>query len=113
LGFELEDLGPAGYVLQAVPGYVETGDEAEALDTALAVIGSLGTTEIGDLFDQWAKDLSCRNAIRKGETASLADFRELVESLKKCKDPLRCPHGRPTIIRIEEKEIFAYFKRQV
>lgn len=113
LGFELENLGPAGYALVSVPAYVEAGEEQAAFETALRAIEASDSTEVGDLFDQWAKDLSCRHAIRKGETASLADFRELVEKLKLCRNPLRCPHGRPTVIRIDEKEVFAYFKRQV
>lgn len=113
LGFALENLGPAGYALVSVPAYVESGEEQAAFETALRAIEASDTTEIGDLFDQWAKDLSCRHAIRKGETASLTDFRELIEQLKSCRNPLRCPHGRPTVIRIDEKEVFAYFKRQV
>ena len=113
LGFEVNDLGPAGFSLQAVPGYVEAGEETSALETALAAIEASGEAETGDLFDQLAKDLSCRHAIRKGETASLTDFRELVDRLKTCRMPLRCPHGRPTVVRIDEKEVFAYFKRQV
>lgn len=113
LGFEVGDLGPAGFSLQAVPGYVETGEETSALETALAAIEASGEAETSDLFDQLAKDLSCRHAIRKGETASLTDFRELIDRLKMCRMPLRCPHGRPTVVRIDEKEVFAYFKRQV
>lgn len=113
LGFEIENLGPAGYALQSVPGYVETGEERAALETALAAIEASDLTEVSDLFDQLAKDLSCRHAIRKGETASLTDFRELVDRLKDCRMPWRCPHGRPTIVKIDEKEVFAYFKRQV
>jgi DNA mismatch repair protein MutL len=113
LGFEIEDLGQAGYALQSVPGYIEAGEETAAFETALSVIEGSDTAEAGDLFDQLAKDLSCRHAIRKGETASLTDFRELMEKLKLCRNPLRCPHGRPTVVRIDEKEVFAYFKRQV
>lgn len=113
LGFEVGDLGPAGFSLQAVPGYVQTGEETSALETALAAIEASGEAETSDLFDQLAKDLSCRHAIRKGETASLTDFRELIDRLKMCRMPLRCPHGRPTVVRIDEKEVFAYFKRQV
>ncbi|MBV6493133.1 MAG: DNA mismatch repair protein MutL [Turneriella sp.] len=113
LGFKLNDLGPAGLALESIPSYVELGEELAALDTAIKIVEGLGGINTSDLFDQLAKDLSCRHAIRKGESASLTDFRELYAKLQKCKMPLRCPHGRPTIVRIDEKEIFAYFKRQV
>jgi len=111
VGFAVEDFGPAGLALTNVPFYVEAGEEAAAFSAAVAAAqGAASTGEA--LFDQIAKDLSCRHAIRKGESASLTDFRELLVRLRRCQYPLRCPHGRPTIIRIDEKEVFAYFKRQ-
>ena len=57
--------------------------------------------------------MSCKFAIKKGESASLRDFEDLLVELRKCHNPMRCPHGRPTIVRIDEREIFAYFKRTV
>ncbi len=112
LGFLLEDLGPAGHALRAVPGYILPGEELAALEAALRLLENSHLTEASDLFDQLAKDLSCRHAIRKGESASMPDFRDLVERLRKCKNPMRCPHGRPTLVKIDEREIFAFFKRQ-
>lgn len=113
MGFVIEDLGPAGYALCAVPGYIEPGEEQAALETALRLIERSALAETSTLFDQMAKDLSCRHAIRKGESASMGDFRELVEQLRGCKNPMRCPHGRPTVVKIDQGEIFAFFKRQV
>jgi DNA mismatch repair protein MutL len=113
MGFAIEDMGPAGLVLTAVPSYLAPGEEADALQKAVAIIERDDEADTSVLFDQLAKDLSCRHAIRKGETASLTDFAELIEQLRLCKAPLRCPHGRPTIVRIDEREIFSYFKRQV
>lgn len=113
MGFVLEDLGPAGLALSSVPSYLSPGEEADALQKAVALLETDEEADAEVLFDQLAKDLSCRHAIRKGETASLTDFDELIAQLRECESPLRCPHGRPTIVRIDEREIFSYFKRQV
>lgn len=113
LGFECEDLGPAGYVLKAVPDFVETGEEITAFRKALDICAGSGERTPAELFDQLAKDLSCKFAIKKGENASLRDFEDLLVELRRCQNPMRCPHGRPTIVRIDEREIFAYFKRTV
>jgi len=113
LGFSIDNLGPAGLALRAVPFYIQPGDEEAALVAIVRQISKSDETDSAALFDQMAKDLSCRHAIRKGETASLADFRELVDELKKCDNPLRCPHGRPTIVKLDEREVFALFKRSV
>lgn len=112
MGFALEDMGPAGFALRAVPGYIDPGEEHAALETALRLIENSDLSDATDLFDQMAKDLSCRHAIRKGESASLPDFRELVGRLRSCRNPMRCPHGRPTLVKIDEREVFAFFKRQ-
>lgn len=113
LGFEAEDLGPVGYVLKAVPDFVESGEEITAFRKALDICAEPGERSAAELFDQLAKDLSCKFAIKKGESASLRDFEDLLVELRKCHNPMRCPHGRPTIVRIDEREIFAYFKRTV
>ncbi|MFZ5628061.1 MAG: DNA mismatch repair endonuclease MutL [Spirochaetota bacterium] len=112
MGFVLEDMGPAGYALRGVPGYIDPGEEQAALETALRIIEQSDLSDAGELFDQLAKDLSCRHAIRKGESASLPDFRELTDRLRRCRNPMRCPHGRPTLVKIDEREVFAFFKRQ-
>ena len=113
LGFEAEDLGPAGYALKAVPDFVDSGEEVTAFRKALDICAEPGERSAAELFDQLAKDLSCKFAIKKGESASLRDFEDLLNELRKCRNPMRCPHGRPTIVRIDEREIFAYFKRTV
>jgi DNA mismatch repair protein MutL len=115
LGFELEDLGPAGLALLSVPVYISAGEEENAFATAIKIVEAAVSAGAKPdvLFDQLAKDLSCRHAIRKGEVASLQDFRELVAQLSECENPMRCPHGRPTIVKLDAEEIFAFFKRSV
>ncbi len=112
LGFELEDLGPAGLSLRSVPIYVEPGEESRAFQTALTLIEKTEWVSDAALFDQWAKDLSCCHAIRKGENTSLQNFSELLGRLRRCAEPMRCPHGRPTLVKLNRDEVFALFKRQ-
>lgn len=111
MGFLLDELGSAGFLLRAVPAYVHPGEEQAALTKALHVLENSDLSEPADLFDQLAKDLSCRHAIKKGETASIPDFRELMDKLRGCRNPMRCPHGRPTLVKIDEREVLAFFKR--
>jgi DNA mismatch repair protein MutL len=35
----------------------------------------------------------------------------LVERLQRCANPMHCPHGRPTIVRLEPDRIAKLFKR--
>jgi DNA mismatch repair protein MutL len=35
----------------------------------------------------------------------------LVERLQLCENPMHCPHGRPTIVRLEPDAVARLFKR--
>jgi len=35
----------------------------------------------------------------------------LLVRLQRCENPMHCPHGRPTIVRIEPETIARMFKR--
>jgi DNA mismatch repair protein MutL len=113
LGFEIEDFGPAGIKILSVPEYLAEGEEPEALRILINKIS--GGSELPDeiIFDSLAKSLSCRSAVKKGEQVSLKDYPEIIAKLYKCKNPLRCPHGRPTVIHFSKKDIFGFFNRPV
>ncbi len=110
LGFEIEDMGPAGFVLNGVPFYINPSQEEKALELTLQFIleGKEGSIE---LFRELAASLSCRNAIKKEEQESLFNLSQIIQELRKCENPGRCPHGRPTLVFLGKKEIFDLFKR--
>ena len=112
LGFEIEDLGPAGFVLTNIPFYIESGLEEQAFQKSLSIIEQDGNIDAVILFDELAKSLSCTNAIKKGDAESLYTLSELISQLSKCDNPGRCPHGRPTIVFLDKKDIFELFKRR-
>ncbi|MES0490320.1 MAG: DNA mismatch repair endonuclease MutL [Leptospirales bacterium] len=113
LGFEFEDLGPAGYRLAAVPSYVRSGEEENSLELALSLLDKDINLTPAQLFDRLAKSMACRSAIKKGDSATTYELSRLIEKLYKCKNPARCPHGRPTVIFMGKKDLFGFFKREV
>jgi len=110
-GFDLEDFGPAGIKINSVPAYILKGEEGEAMRVLLNLLSSDDHTSQEVLFDHMAKALSCRTAIKKGEQASLLDYSEIIEKLYQCNQPLRCPHGRPTVIFLSKNDILGLFNR--
>ena len=111
LGFLLEDMGPAGLILKSIPFYIKTGEEEEALHIVLKAIET-GTIDHIQLFEKMSASLACRQSIKKGDQESLFNLSELIDELKKCQNPARCPHGRPTIVFLDKKEISILFKRK-
>jgi DNA mismatch repair protein MutL len=53
----------------------------------------------------------CRQAVKANDPLSETEILQLVESLKRCKMPYTCPHGRPTIIEINYRELAKKFGR--
>lgn len=115
IGFEFSDLGPAGLVVKTVPWYISEGQEKESVEVLLTILDKPATRDgvpVKELFDQLAKDLSCRASITKGDDSSIENLELLLDKLKACEEPGRCPHGRPTMIELKREEIFSMFKRK-
>jgi DNA mismatch repair protein MutL len=49
--------------------------------------------------------------VRAGERLEMPEMTTLVERLQHCDNPMHCPHGRPTIVRLEPDAIARLFKR--
>jgi DNA mismatch repair protein MutL len=58
----------------------------------------------------WAS-LACHSVTRAGERLDLSEMTTLLDRLQVCENPMHCPHGRPTIVRIEPGGIARLFKR--
>jgi len=89
---------PAGYGARAfdLRGYLaDLGDEIAGLDARERV---------------WAS-LACHSVVRAGDALEPAEMSALLERLVRCENPMHCPHGRPTIVRIEPGDIARMFKR--
>ncbi len=89
---------PAGYAARAfdVRGYLEDlGDEVRGLSARERV---------------WAS-LACHSVVRAGDPLEPSEMSALLARLRRCENPMHCPHGRPTIVRIEPEAIARMFKR--
>jgi DNA mismatch repair protein MutL len=49
--------------------------------------------------------------VRAGDRLDVAEMSALVARLAHCKNPMHCPHGRPTVIRISADDVARMFKR--
>ena len=55
---------------------------------------------------------ACHNAIRAHEFLSLSAAENLIRELKACRQGTLCPHGRPTMITITQRELEKRFQRR-
>ena len=69
--------------------------------------------EAPELILEKVASMSCKAAIKGGDSISMAEAEQLIDELLSLENPYHCPHGRPTIISMSKYEIEKKFKRIV
>ncbi|ELZ45796.1 MutL dimerization [Halorubrum californiense DSM 19288] len=108
LGFETESFGGGTRRLRTVPAPFGRTADADAFRDALAALSGAGSGSARDARDDLLADLACHPSLKRGDFADLADgdLRALLDRLGECDRPYACPHGRPTVLSVDE-ETFA------
>jgi DNA mismatch repair protein MutL len=113
LGFAWEDFGDHAIAMRAMPlelyGKSEKGFFEEILDE-LMEDGCKGTPEV---IQEKIASMSCKAAVKGNQEMDSAQMTALMEQLLELDNPYHCPHGRPTMISISQKELEKKFKRIV
>lgn len=105
-GLEIEPFGERSYRIVATPaGY---GARAFDLDGFIDDIGAEKQRGVRERV--WAS-LACHSVTVAGETLAPEEMLSLVLRLRHCRNPMHCPHGRPTMVRLAPAEIARLFKR--
>lgn len=103
-GVELEPLSGTSLRVLALPAAVPAGQAGEL------VLGLLQDLEQGSLPGQTlrqraAASLACRAAIKKNTPLAPSQAEQLLRDLARCREPYRCPHGRPILLALAHEEI--------
>jgi len=110
-GLDIEAFGERAYRITATPARLVHAGKTRTFDIA-DFIDCLGDEARGLDANQrvWAS-LACHSVVRAGETLAFAEMTVLLERLQRCENPMHCPHGRPTIVRLDPEQIARLFKR--
>jgi DNA mismatch repair protein MutL len=110
-GLHVEHFGERAYRVTATPARLVHAGRSRPFDVA-DFVECLGDEVRGLEADQrvWAS-LACHSVVRAGERLEYPEMTALVERLQRCENPMHCPHGRPTIVRLEADRIARLFKR--
>jgi DNA mismatch repair protein MutL len=110
-GLHVEHFGERAYRVTATPARLVHAGRSRPFDVA-DFVECLGDEVRGLDADQrvWAS-LACHSVLRAGERLEYPEMTALVERLQRCENPMHCPHGRPTIVRLEADRIARLFKR--
>ncbi|KTG08824.1 DNA mismatch repair protein MutL [Haloprofundus marisrubri] len=109
LGFDLDPFGGSAFRLTAVPAPLGRVLDADALRDTLDTLRAGAKPD--ELRDELLKDFACHPSLKAGDTLSGEDATALLRRLGECDQPYACPHGRPTVLSIEEEALVRGFQR--
>ncbi|MDX9917670.1 MAG: DNA mismatch repair endonuclease MutL [Gudongella sp.] len=112
LGFDVDTFGNNSVAIRGIP--VVFG-EPDGKRLFLDILDGLseGMSSSYDMRLDKIMKLACTSAVKGGDALDLREVRALFEQLDNCENPLTCPHGRPTIIKMTRRELEKKFLRIV
>ncbi len=111
MGFEIEEFGQGSFNIQAIPAILKEKNTKKIFRDILDDIKDLGKGK-QNLTEEIVKITACKAAIKAGDKLSVREIQMLLRDLKQCELPFTCPHGRPTQIEIDKRELEKRFHRK-
>ncbi len=112
LGVGLSDFGERTFLLDALPPFIKATDPrryvVELVDELKAAGAEVNSLRLGE--HTVAKTV-CRHAVKANDPLAGPELESLVNDLRRCVMPYTCPHGRPTVIEMNYRELERKFGR--
>ncbi len=112
LGVGLSEFGERTFLLDALPPFVKAGQPRrfilELIDELKAAGQAVNTLRLGETVV--AKTV-CRHSVKANDPLAGPELENLIEDLRHCAMPYTCPHGRPTLIEMNFRELEKKFGR--
>jgi len=110
LGYDVDSFDDSTIRVRSVPAPLSRPADPETVRDALDTLRRGGTPEDGR--DDLLKDLACHPSLAAGDDLSDAAAAALIDRLGACENPYNCPHGRPTVLTVEEETFVRGFGRR-
>lgn len=109
LGFKVELFGENVLAIKTVPSVFGRIQPKEMVSELLH---SLDERRIEEVKEVIITRMACRAAVMAGEELTILGMSKILLDLGKTELPFTCPHGRPSIIKINAEELEKKFKRK-
>jgi DNA mismatch repair protein MutL len=113
LGFDLAPISPPSVLVRGAPSGRAGRDPGQLLRDLLDGMGEDRGRPLPDdeLADRLAKSYACHAAVRAGEPLTIEEMNRLVDKLFATSLPHGDPHGRPSFVRVDLRELGQRFGR--
>ncbi len=111
IGLQFEQFSLNSLIVREVPDFFENLDEDEFIEQLINEVITDKKMSILEVRKEKIASLACHSSVRFNHYLSTEESKKLLSRLSNCKQPFNCPHGRPTMITISEKQLVKEFKR--
>jgi DNA mismatch repair protein MutL len=112
LGVGLNEFGERTFLLDALPPFVKAPDPRRFVFDLVDELRAAGReVNLARLGEHTIAKTVCRHAVKANDPLRGAELENLVEDLRRCAMPYTCPHGRPTLIEMNYRELEKKFGR--
>jgi len=111
-GFELEEFGENTIKLNGVPTVCYDLDTKELFLETLDEINTVARTAKQEIEERFIETVACKAAVKAKMSLNVQEVESLMNELLKLPNPFTCPHGRPTAIKMDKKDIEKKFARR-
>jgi DNA mismatch repair protein MutL len=112
MGVGLSEFGERTFLLDALPPFVKASDPRrfvlELVDELKATGQEVNSLRLGE---HTIIKTVCRHAVKANDLLAGPELENLVNDLRHCAMPYTCPHGRPTLIEMNYRELEKKFGR--
>jgi DNA mismatch repair protein MutL len=108
-GFAVEPFGDRSYLIRSVPALMAQANIVEMVSALLDDLAGKGASSAWE--EKVAESLACHAAVRGGQQLSGDEMKELIKRLEETRQPRTCPHGRPTMIHLNSRQLEREFGR--
>ncbi len=111
-GFEVEDFGGASVLVRAVPANVPAENVERLTEEIAAKLAVNAHDTLSEKTDWVLHSIACRAAIKAGDQNPAQTLLSLAKDILDGVVPPFCPHGRPVLIHLSQKELEKQFGRR-
>lgn len=106
-GIILEAFSDKDLIVRSVPQWLDKLDPFIYINLLL----DEANQDLVSINHQRLATIACHQSIRFNESYSNLQLQKIIDDLILCEQPYHCPHGRPTFIKVDAKDLLKEFSR--
>ena len=111
LKLEIEPFGTDTIVIRQIPLWMQNIDMEIYLNDLIDIYKNDSSADLLTIRDHALESMACHASVKFNTHLGETEMKEIIDHLKSCVNPFKCPHGRPTFILITEKQLIKEFLR--